>query len=107
MRVVMLCLCALSGSFAAAPKNQTDGSLVARHCARCHGADGGGKGLKGERLPGGKISDPKRLIVKDEAALLTLILEGRKAMPGFKAKLGPEEARKLAKQILKGWPKTR
>jgi mono/diheme cytochrome c family protein len=107
MRALLLCLATCSGLAAGTGKAATDPSTFVRLCASCHGQDGGGKGAKGERLPGGRISDPARLASRDEDALTALILSGRRAMPGFRAKLGNEEARKLAKQVLKGLQKTR
>ena len=107
MEWLPLILLAASGMVAGAPRNSEVASPFVRHCARCHGTDGGGRGPKGERLPGGRISEPSRLTTKDEAGLTELILEGRKGMPGFKAKLAPEEARKLAIQVLKGLQKSR
>ena len=107
MEWLPLILLAASGLVAGAPRNSEVVSPFVRHCARCHGADGGGRGPKGERLPGGRISELGRLTTKDEAGLIGLILEGRKGMPGFKAKLEPEEARKLAVQVLKGASRNR
>lgn len=107
MEWLPLILLAASGLVAGAPKNPEVANPFVRHCARCHGSDGGGRGPKGERLPGGRISDPGRLTIKDEAGLATLILDGKKGMPGFKAKLEPEEARKLAVQVLKGASRNR
>ena len=107
MRAAILCLALCPGVQAGAPKDEAGVSPFLRHCARCHGVDGSGKGAKGERLPGGRIAEPARLADKDEESILALILEGRNAMPGFKAKLSAAEARKLAKEVLKGLPKGR
>lgn len=107
MRAAIFGLVACSGLLAGAPKVEAEVSPFLRHCARCHGVDGSGKGARGERLPGGRIAEPARLTAKDEESILALILEGRNAMPGFKAKLSAVEARKLAKQVLKGLPKGR
>ncbi len=101
MRVLPLCLAA-AGLVAAAPKDPPPAAPFSRHCARCHGADGGGRGARNERLPGGRINEPGRLGLKDEAGLAELILGGRGAMPGFRGKLAEEEARKLARQVLDG-----
>jgi mono/diheme cytochrome c family protein len=107
MRIAVLGLAACLGLVAGAPKGDAELGLYQRHCARCHGADGSGKGPRGERLPGGRISEPARFADPGEDSLLALILDGRRAMPGFKAKIGAVEARKLARQVLKGIPKGR
>lgn len=99
-----LCLAVLAAAGVAEPPPP---SPYLRHCARCHGGDGGGRGPRGERLPGGRINEPGRLPARTEEDLAALILEGRKGMPGFKAKLGPAEARNLARQVLKGLPRSR
>lgn len=98
MRILLGVLLALPAAAASPPRE--DGALFLRHCARCHGADGHGRGSKGERLPGGRIPDPARLAVQGEEALAKLILEGRRGMPGFRAKLGAEQARGLARHLL-------
>lgn len=102
MRVLPLCLAAAAALVAGAPKDPQPAAPFARLCARCHGADGGGRGPRNERLPGGRISDPGRLAARDEAALANLILEGRGAMPGFRGRLAAGEARKLAREVLNG-----
>lgn len=102
MRILLAALLALPAG--AAPPPREDAALFLRHCARCHGADGNGRGGRGERLPGGRIPDPARLAVHGEEALVKLILDGRRGMPGFRAKLGAGQARALARQLLGGRP---
>ena len=106
MRAAILCLAAGAGLLAGAPRDADTPGLYLRHCARCHGGDGSGRGPKGERLPGGRISEPARLADKEENGLVALILQGRKAMPGFRAKLSEAEARKLARRVSKGLTKS-
>lgn len=102
MHPFLLCLAAAAGLVAGVPKEPEPVAPFLRHCARCHGADGGGRGPRNERLPGGRINEPARLAATDEAALAGLILGGRRAMPGFRGKLTAEEARKIAQQVLNG-----
>lgn len=95
------------GLLAGPPRAAETGSPFLRHCARCHGSDGSGRGPRGERLSGGRINDPKRLAAQDPEALVALILDGRNAMPGFRARFGADEARKIARHVLNGLPKSR
>ncbi len=102
MEPLATCLVLAAGLAAGAPKDPPPAAPYVRHCARCHGLDGGGRGARQERLPGGRISDAGRLASREEAALVRLVLEGRGAMPGFRGKLKPEEARALVRQVLDG-----
>lgn len=107
MRCLCLCLAVQAGLIGGPPKPVGASDDYLRHCGRCHGADGSGRGPRGERLPGGRIGDPKRPASRDVATVESLILDGRGAMPGFRAKLGVESARKLASHVLNGLPKPR
>jgi len=70
-------------------------------CAACHGADGGGRGPTGARLGGGSLTDPRRLSRQEEAVLVSTILKGRGAMPGFGRQLTEPEARRLVDEVLR------
>jgi mono/diheme cytochrome c family protein len=70
-------------------------------CSSCHGLDGLAKGPGGIRLPGRVLADRKWFAQQKEAALLTVILEGKGAMPGFKYKLSPEEAEGMLSEVIR------
>ena len=64
-------------------------------CAVCHGPDGSGRSPGGLRLGGRNLLDPRWQAKQDEADLVTAILRGRGAMPGFRRQLSEGEARRL------------
>jgi mono/diheme cytochrome c family protein len=69
-------------------------SLFKGKCAMCHGPDGAGKTVMGEKL---KIPDLRSADVqkKSEAELKTLIAKGKDKMPAYGAKLSKEQIDKL------------
>jgi len=70
-------------------------------CSQCHGADGKAKGPSGIRLPGRVLADRAWLAKQVDEALIASILEGKGAMPGFKHKLSPEEAKRLLAEVIR------
>ena len=68
--------------------------LFKSKCAMCHGPDGAGKTVMGEKL---KIPDLRSADVqkKSEAELKTLIAKGKDKMPAYGAKLSKEQIDKL------------
>lgn len=64
-------------------------------CAGCHGPDGSGQAANGTRLGGRNLTDSRWLAKQEEASLVTSILKGRGAMPGFRRQLSEAEARRL------------
>jgi len=63
-------------------------------CAMCHGPDGAGKTMMGEKL---KIPDLRSADVqkKSDADLKALIAKGKDKMPGYETKLSKEQINKL------------
>ena len=70
-------------------------------CAQCHGAAGTSRSATGMELPGRVLADRKWLGKQDVAALVRSIMEGKDAMPSFKYKLTPEEARRLLLEVVR------
>ena len=70
-------------------------------CAQCHGLDGTAKGPGGVKLPGRVLADSKWLARQEEDDLLRSILNGKGAMPGFKYRLTPEEAKRMLSEIIR------
>ena len=70
-------------------------------CAVCHGADGTGRGVTGDRLGGRAFTDARWLAKQKEADLAASILKGRGAMPGFRRQLNDAEARRLVVQVIR------
>jgi mono/diheme cytochrome c family protein len=72
--------------------------LFKSKCAMCHGPDGAGKTMMGEKL---KIPDLRAAEVqkKSEAELKTIIAKGKDKMPAYETKLSKEQIDKLADYI--------
>ena len=70
-------------------------------CAACHGPDGSGRGVNGARLGGRNLTDLRWQAKQDEAALVTSVLKGRGAMPGFRHQLSEAEAGQLLAMVLR------
>jgi mono/diheme cytochrome c family protein len=68
--------------------------LFKSKCAMCHGPDGAGKTMMGEKL---KIPDLHSADVqkKSDADLNTIITKGKDKMPGYETKLSKEQIEKL------------
>jgi cytochrome c6 len=74
------------------------GDLFKSKCAMCHGPDGAGKTMMGEKL---KIPDLHSADVqkKSDADLKTIITKGKDKMPGYETKLSKEQIDKLVAYI--------
>ncbi len=70
-------------------------------CSQCHGLDGKAKGPGGIRLPGRVLADRAWLSKQNDTVLAASILEGKDAMPGFKHKLTPEEAKRMVVDVIR------
>jgi cytochrome c6 len=72
--------------------------LFKSKCAMCHGPDGAGKTMMGEKL---KIPDLQSADVqkKTDADLKTIIAKGKDKMPAYDAKLSKEQIDKLVAYI--------
>jgi len=72
--------------------------LFKSKCAMCHGPDGAGKTMMGEKL---KIPDLHSADVqkKSDADLKTVITKGKDKMPAYEAKLSKEQIDKLVGYI--------
>ena len=72
--------------------------LFKSKCAMCHGPDGAGKTMMGEKL---KIPDLRAAEVqkKTDADLKAVIAKGKDKMPAYEAKLSKEQIDKLADYI--------
>ena len=68
--------------------------LFKSKCAMCHGPDGAGKTMMGEKL---KISDLRSADVqkKTDADLKTIVTKGKDKMPAYETKLSKEQIEKL------------
>lgn len=77
-------------------------ALFARHCAVCHGPEGGGRTADGVKLPGPSLQDPRRRAAWKPDSLAPRILEGKGAMPAHRGKLKPEDAAALAAWLMEG-----
>ncbi len=76
-------------------------------CSVCHGLDGSGKGPGGIRLGGRNLADSRWLTKQEEAALVTSLLQGGGAMPGFQRQLSEAEARRLLAEVVRPMAKKR
>jgi mono/diheme cytochrome c family protein len=72
--------------------------LFKSKCAMCHGPDGSGKTMMGEKL---KIPDLQSADVqkKTDADLKALITKGKDKMPAYETKLSKEQIDKLVAYI--------
>jgi mono/diheme cytochrome c family protein len=79
---------------AVAPDKIDAGALFAKSCAKCHGADGGGKSLRGRNLRDKKWQEK----VSDER-LFNSIANGRERMPAFGKKYSDAEIEALVAYV--------
>ena len=70
-------------------------------CAQCHGPSGTARTPSGIKLPGRVLADRKWLARQKDEDLVRSILGGKGAMPGFRNKMTPEEAKGMIARILK------
>jgi mono/diheme cytochrome c family protein len=85
----------------AAPSGRADdasANLFKSKCAMCHGPDGSGKTMMGEKL---KIPDLHSADVqkRSDADLKSIITKGKDKMPAYEAKLSKEQIDKLVAYI--------
>ncbi len=73
---------------------ETGENLFKGKCAMCHGPDGSGKTMMGEKL---KIPDLRSADVqkKTDADLKAIIIKGKDKMPAYETKLNKEQIDKL------------
>ena len=73
-------------------------TLWRAHCRSCHGADGsGGIGPAGASMP--DLRDPSVQSRLSDAALVTLIQQGRGLMPSFRERISPEGIQLLVAKV--------
>ncbi len=72
-----------------------------RTCAACHGADGGGHGPNGQKLPGRSLSDARWQSKEKDGDLVKSILKGKGGMPSFESQLSDAEAERLVAEIIR------
>jgi mono/diheme cytochrome c family protein len=72
--------------------------LFKSKCGMCHGPDGSGKTMMGEKL---KIPDLNSVDVqkKTDATLTTIVAKGKDKMPAYETKLSKEQIDKLVGYI--------
>jgi mono/diheme cytochrome c family protein len=77
---------------------ETPETLFKGKCGMCHGPDGTGKTMMGEKL---KIPDLQSAVVqkKTDADLKTVIIKGKNKMPGYETKLSKEQIDKLVAHV--------
>jgi mono/diheme cytochrome c family protein len=73
---------------------ETSETLFKGKCGMCHGPDGSGKTMMGEKL---KIPDLQSADVqkKSDVDLKAIIIKGKNKMPGYETKLSKEQVDKL------------
>jgi mono/diheme cytochrome c family protein len=74
------------------------------NCVRCHGVDGAARDVAGARLKGQDFTDKDWARSTKDEAMVKTILKGKffgLAMPAFKDKLTPDEARSLVTEVLR------
>jgi mono/diheme cytochrome c family protein len=87
--IAVVCLLGLP-----ARAQETGESLFKGKCSMCHGPDGAGKTMMGEKL---KIPDLNSAAVqkKTDADLRTIIVKGKNKMPAYETKLTKEQIGEL------------
>ena len=96
--VVVIMSLAMPALPSAAIAADESADLFKSKCAMCHGPDGAGKTMMGEKL---KIPDLQSADVqkKTDADLKTIIAKGKDKMPAYDAKLSKEQIDKLVAYI--------
>lgn len=71
--------------------------LFKTYCAACHGKEGKGNGPAAQALhpAPANLADPAFQEARTDDQLMTVILQGKGAMPSFKAQLNPEQVHEL------------
>ena len=98
-KVLVLLACASGHSFAAQEKDVK--VFFQRTCAACHGPDGSGKAINGQRLPGRIFTDARWQTKEKDADLMKSILKGKGGMPSFQSQLSEAEAEKMVAEVIR------
>jgi mono/diheme cytochrome c family protein len=85
----------------AQPAKSGAADLYAKHCAKCHGADG--KGIKSLETP--DMTDPKWQAAHTDKKISTVLANGEGVMPGFKGTLSAAQLASLVKHVRAFAPK--
>ena len=98
------CLFVLAGMsmLAQAPKDLR--LFYQQNCVRCHGTDGAARDAAGQKLRGQDLTDAKWAQGTSDETIVKAILKGKffgQAMPAYKKDLTPEEALRMAKEIVR------
>lgn len=75
-----------------------------QNCVRCHGADGSARDAAGKKLRGQDLTDAKWAKAVSDEEIAGAILKGKffgRAMPAFKKDLTPEEALRMAREVVR------
>ena len=100
-RWILLVMGILPGWLSASPSVHDMEAQYRFSCAQCHGLDGTSLSPAGEKLPGRVLADRKWLAKQKDEDLLQSNLNGKGAMPSFKHKMTPEEAKRMLMEILR------
>ncbi|MBL0312636.1 MAG: cytochrome c [Holophagaceae bacterium] len=98
---VFLMVAGCSLSLVSAEQQKDVKLFFQRTCAACHGVDGSGRGLNGQKLPGRVLSDSRWQGTKKDADLVKSILKGKGGMPAFQSQLSEMEAESLVAEIIR------
>lgn len=75
-----------------------------QNCVRCHGADGSAVDGAGKKLRGQDLTEAKWAKGTSDEAIAKAILKGKffgRAMPAYQKDLTPEEALRMAKEVVR------
>lgn len=90
----------LAGTLGAEPPRDVRG-FFAKVCAACHGPDGSGRAITGQRLPGRALNDARWMAREKDEDLVKVILKGRAAMPGYRGLLTEDEVRRMVTEVIR------
>jgi mono/diheme cytochrome c family protein len=100
IRFLVLCGLIFQGLLLSAEVRDLKAFFQAR-CSVCHGPEGTGRGPGGIRLGGRNLTDAKGMAKEEETVLVTTLLRGRGAMPGFRRQLSEAEARRMVVEVVR------
>ncbi len=72
--------------------------LYQNNCASCHQPDGQGQSGKYPKLAGNPM-----VTLEDPAPIITIVVYGKGAMPGFNEKLNPDQIAEVLSYIRNAW----
>jgi mono/diheme cytochrome c family protein len=78
---------------------RTAAELYTKHCASCHGKDGGAKTLKAKFNHARDLTDPVWQERASDERLFNTIMKGKEKMPGFSKKLSEQEIESLVSYV--------